>query len=74
MPVLHAVLDESPVLGGPRSPVHTASIGCLTGGIGPAIHFKSFRDLLSVEAAAGLAVIGLRVTDVNPVIIVGSAG
>ena len=61
----HSVLTELPVLGGTTSPLLAALIGFLTGGIGLAIYFKSFRDLFPVEAAAGLAVVGALVTGVN---------
>lgn len=74
----HAVLDELPVLGGPTSPLPAALIGFLTGGIGLAIYFKSFRDLFPVEVVAGLAVLGALVAGVNPlyveVIVVAVAG
>lgn len=61
----HSVLNELPVLGGPASPLLAALIGFLTGGIGLAIYFKSFRDLFPVEAVAALAVLGALVAGVN---------
>jgi hypothetical protein len=49
-----------------RHPGPAALIGAVTGGIGLAIYFKSLRDLLPVEVAGGLVLLGSLTAGVEP--------
>ena len=49
-----------------RHPGLAALIGAVTGGIGLAIYFKSLRDLLPVELAGALVLLGSLTTGVEP--------
>src|SRR4051794_41918920 len=49
-----------------KHPGIAALIGAVTGGIGLAIYFKSLRDLLPVELAAGLVLLGSLAAGVEP--------
>jgi hypothetical protein len=49
-----------------RHPGLAALIGAVTGGIGLAIYFKSLADLLPVEVAGGLVLLGSLIAGVEP--------
>jgi hypothetical protein len=55
-----------PLLREHRPPGLAALIGAVTGGIGLAIYFKSLRDLLPVELAGGLVLLGSLTAGVEP--------
>jgi hypothetical protein len=61
------VLTKFPPLHERKHPGLAVLIGALTGGIGLAVYFKSLRDLLPVELAAGLVMAGSLVAGTNPV-------
>jgi hypothetical protein len=49
-----------------KHPGIAALIGAVTGGLGLAIYFKSLRDLLPVELAGGLVLLGSLTAGVEP--------
>jgi hypothetical protein len=59
-------MTKFPPLRKHRQPGLAALIGAVTGGIGLAIYFNSLRDLLPVEAAGGLVLLGSLTAGVEP--------
>ena len=60
-----------PPLRGPKSPGLAAVIGFLTGGIGLAVYFRSVRDFLPVDVAAGLVILGSLAFGASPFALAG---
>lgn len=60
------VLTKFPPLRDRKHPGLAALIGAVTGGIGLAIYFKSLRDLLPVELAGALVLLGSLTAGVEP--------
>ena len=59
-------MTKFPPLREHRQPGLAALIGAVTGGIGLAVYFKSLRDLLPVELAGGLVLLGSLTAGVEP--------
>jgi hypothetical protein len=70
MTMPHAILPTLPPLRERKHPGLAALIGALTGGLGLAIYFKSLRDLLPVEVAGGLVMVGSLVAGADPLSVV----
>jgi hypothetical protein len=60
------LLRKFPPLRERKHPGLAALIGAVTGGIGLAIYFKSLRDLLPVELAGALVMLGSLTAGVEP--------
>src|SRR3954451_9419492 len=66
MTLPHAVLTKFPPLHARKHPGLAALIGAVTGGFGLAIYFRSLRDLLPVELAGALIMLGSLTAGVEP--------
>ena len=66
MTLREAILTQFPPLHAHKHPGLAALVGVVTGGFGLAIYFRSLRDLLPVELAAVLVVLGSVTAGAQP--------